>query len=393
MPVLPLTGNYAVAYAVKLARVQVIAAYPITPQTAIVEKLSEMVESGELDADVIRVESEHSALAAVYGAALAGARVFTATSSHGLLYMHEVLWWVAGSRVPVVMAVVTRAIGVPWNIHTDHCDIMGQRDTGWLIAMAENNQEVLDLTLIAFRLTEDERIQLPMIVGLDGFILSHTTEPVDVPEQELVDGWLPGRRQVYRIEPGCGLSVGSISGDEEYELLRIDMQKAMERAKTVAREVGREYGKITGRYYDKLVDCYKCEDADVVLVGMGAWMGDAKVAADMLRSEGIRVGVAKLWYVRPFPREELREICGSKKLVMVFDRGLSLGHAGHLFLEVASALEAKPSMVGVVAGVGGVDMQPEDFVNIVRRYVGEVEEKGRVYKHLVWYHRGAFHEF
>ncbi len=271
MPRLVLTGNHAVAYAVKLARVKVVAAYPITPQTAIVEKLAEMIDSGEMDAVMIRVESEHSALAATYGAAAAGVRAFTATSSHGLLYMHEVLWWVAASRVPMVMAVVMRAIGPPWNIHVDHHDIMDQRDTGWLIAVAENNQEALDLTLQAFRVSEDERVYLPAIVGLDGFILSHTTEPVDVPEQSVIDAWLPPRRQPYTVEPGAKLSMGNIFPDEMFEEMRMSMQEAMVNAITAIREAGREYGKLTGRYYDKLVDCYRCEDADYVGVVVGSW--------------------------------------------------------------------------------------------------------------------------
>jgi len=278
-----LTGNYAVAYAVKLARVNVVSAYPITPQTTIVEKLSEMIEKGELNAKMIRVESEHSALAAVYGAASAGARAFTATSSHGLLYMHEVVWWVAGSRIPLVMAVVTRAIGPPWNIHVDHQDVMDQRDTGWLIAVAQENQEVFDLTLQAFRISEDPRVYLPMIVALDGFILSHTTAPVDVPEQELVDSWLPPRRQPYVIAPETNVVMGNIAPDDEYFMMRYSIQEAMEAAKRVAEEVDLEYGKVFGRRYGGLIDCYKCNDADYLVVITGSWSGEAKLAVDRLR--------------------------------------------------------------------------------------------------------------
>lgn len=393
MPRLALTGNYAVAYAVKMARVKVVAAYPITPQTTIVEKLAEFIDGGEMDAVMIRVESEHSALAATYGAAAGGVRAFTATSSHGLLYMHEVLWWVAASRIPVVMAVVARAIGPPWNIHVDHNDVLDQRDTGWLIAVAENNQEAFDLTLQAFRISEDERVFLPMIVGLDGFILSHTVEPVDMPEQREVDEWLPPRRQPYVIEPGNPISMGNIFPDEVFEEMRMSMQEAMMDAYKVVREVGREYGKLTGRYYDEMVECYKCGDADYVVVGMGSWMGDAKIAADMLREEGIRVGVARLRYVRPFPVDELREKVGGRKLVMVFDRGISMGHAGQLFLEVSSTLDPRPSMVGVVAGVGGVDIAPEDFAAAVKKLVAEYEEKGRLYRRLTWLHKGVFYDY
>ncbi len=393
MPRLALTGNYAVAYAVKMARVKVIAAYPITPQTTIVEKLAEFVDSGEMDAIMIRVESEHSALAATYGAAIGGARAFTATSSHGLLYMHEVLWWVAASRVPVVMAVVARAIGPPWNIHVDHHDVMDQRDTGWLIAMAENNQEAFDLTLQAFRITEDERVYLPMIVGLDGFILSHTVEPVSMPEQREVDRWLPPRKQPYVIEPGNPVSMGNIFPDEVFEEMRMSMQEAMMNAYKVVKEVGREYGKLTGRYYDEMIECYKCSDADYIVAGMGSWMGDAKIAADMLRNEGIRIGVARFRYVRPFPAGEVKDKLGGKKLVIVFDRGVSTGHVGPLFMEVSSTLDPRPSMAGVVAGVGGVDIAPEDFANIIRSLVSEYEERGYLYKRLVWYHLGSFYTY
>jgi pyruvate ferredoxin oxidoreductase alpha subunit len=388
MPRLVVTGNHAVAYAVKLARVKVIAAYPITPQTAIVEKLAEMVDSGEMDAVMIRVESEHSALAATYGAAAAGVRAFTATSSHGLLYMHEVLWWVAASRIPLVMAVVARAIGPPWNIHVDHHDILDQRDTGWIISVAENNQEAFDLVLQAFRISEDERIFLPVIVGLDGFILSHTAEPVDMPSQSEVDSWLPPRRQPYVIEPGAGISMGNIFSDEMFEEMRMSMQEAMLNALKVIVEVGREYGKLTGRYYDSLVDCYRCEDADYVIVGIGSWMGDAKVAADKLRGQGIRVGVARLRYLRPLPVNELQEKLSGKKLVIVFDRAISMGSMGQLFSEVSAALDPRPSMAGIVAGIGGVEVTAEDIADIVAKLVSKYEETGHLYERLLWYHAG-----
>ncbi len=391
MVVYTLTGNHAVAYAVKAARVQVIAAYPITPQTTIVEKLAEMIERGELDAEMIRVESEHSALAAVYGAALMGARVFTATASHGLLYMHEVLWWVAGSRIPIVMAIATRAIGPPWNIHTDHNDILDQRDTGWIIAMAENNQEVFDLTLLAFRISEDIRVQLPVMVGLDGFVLTHTTEPVDVPDQSVIDSWLPARRQLYTIEPGKPLSIGNPVDDEVYEEMRMDIQRAMLNALKVIEEAGSEYERLTGRRYG-LVECYKCSDADIIAIGIGAWMGDLKVAINKLREEGIKIGLAKLWFVRPYPCNVIRDITNGKKLVIVFDRSISLGNCGQLFMDTSACINTKTSMVGVVAGIGGVDVSVEDFLNIVKSIVREFESEGWIYKPLLWYHSGRLYD-
>lgn len=386
MPVLTLTGNYAVAHAVKLARVKVIAAYPITPQTTIVEKLSEMVEKGELDAKMIRVESEHSALAAVYGAASAGARAFTATASHGLLYMHEVLWWAAGSRIPLVMAVVTRAIGPPWNIHVDHQDVMDQRDTGWIIAVAQENQEVLDLTLQAFRISEDPRVYLPVIVALDGFILSHTTAPVDVPEQREVDEWLPPRRQPYVIAPETRIVMGNIAPDEEYYMMRLSMQKAMEEAKRVAEEVDAEYGKVFGRSYGGLVECHRCEDADYYVVITGSWAGDAKEAAERIREQaGVRVGVARVRYIRPWPHERLREILGNAKGVIVFDRAVSFGAKGQLFTDTAVSLyDYKVSMRGVIAGLGGVDVPAEDMIPVIMDFVEKVEEQGFVYEPSYW---------
>jgi len=388
---IPLRGNEAVAYAVKLARVGVVAAYPITPQTIIVEKIDELIARGEMDADMIHVESEHSALAATYGAAVGGVRAFTATASHGLAYMYEMLWWAAASRVPIVMAVVTRAIGPPWNIHVEHADIMSTRDTGWLVSMAENNQEALDLTLIMFRVTEDPRVYLPGIVGLDGFILSHTVEPVEVPSQELVDEFLPPRRQPYTIEPGNPIAMGNIMPDEVFEKHRMDMHHSSRAAREAIVEAGREYGRLTGRDYSSLIDCYRCSDADHLIVGVGSWMGDAKIAVDKLREKGLRFGAARLRWLRPFPWEELREAAMGKELVVVLDRSLSLGHAGPLFLEVSSALEARPSMVGVAAGVGGVDISYEDIARIAEEAHRLHEEHGRVYVPLLWYHLGEFY--
>ncbi|MEB2836146.1 MAG: pyruvate ferredoxin oxidoreductase [Desulfurococcales archaeon] len=389
-----LTGNYAVAYAVKLARVQVISAYPITPQTTIVEKLSEMVDTGELKAKMVRVESEHAALATVFGAASAGARAFTATASHGLLYMHEVVWWAAASRIPLVMAVVARAIGPPWNIHVDHQDIFDQRDTGWIISVAQENQEVLDLTLQAFRISEDPRVYLPMMVGLDGFILSHTMAPVDVPDQEEVDDWLPPRRQPYYIAPETGVVMGNIVPDDDYYMLRYSMQKAMEQAKKVIEEVDREYGKRFGRSYGGLVECTLCDDADYYIVITGSWAGEAKEAARKLREEGYRVGVARIRFIRPWPGEMVRELAARAKGLVVFDRAISFGSKGPLFLDVAATAYGLTSMRGVIGGLGGSDVTADDIAGVVRDFVGEVEEKGSVYEPLYWLfpakYRGKF---
>jgi len=379
-----LTGNHAVAEAAKLARVKVVAAYPITPQTTIVERLAEMIEKGELEAKMIRVESEHSAMAATLGAAAAGARAFTATSSHGLLYMHEVLWWTAGARIPVVMAVVARAIGPPWNIHVEHSDVMDQRDTGWIISIAQENQEAFDLTLQAFRISEDPRVYLPMIVSLDGFILSHTVAPVDVPPQEDIDAWLPPRRQPYTITPESNVVMGNIANDEEYYMMRFSIQTAMQAAKKVIDEVDGEFGKAFGRRYGGLVECYLCDDADYVMLLTGSWAGDAKKAAEQLREEGIRAGVARVRFIRPWPEEFIRERLVNVKGVIVFDRSISFGSYGQLFTDTAATLYGQTSLRGVIAGLGGVDVKPEDFASEVRDFVSKVEEHGRVYEPRRW---------
>ncbi|MEM4935614.1 MAG: pyruvate ferredoxin oxidoreductase, partial [Sulfolobales archaeon] len=370
---LTLTGNYCVAYAVKLSRVKVVSAYPITPQTTIVEKISELVDLGGADIKMIRVESEHSALAAVYGAATAGVRAFTATSSHGLLYMHEMVWWVAQARVPLVMAVVTRTIGPPWNIWTDHHDIMGQRDTGWLIMMAENNQEVFDETIKLFKITEDPEVYLPGIVGLDAFILSHTVEPVDIPDQELVDSFLPERRQPYVIKSGEALIMGNIPSDLlTNSRMRWDIHLSLRRAERVIDRVDAEWGKLTGRYYGGLTECYKCEDADYLFVGIGAWVSDMRLAVDRLRAAGMRFGVLKIRYVRPFPYLRVLDSVRGKKGVLVFDRSVSAGSAGPLFLDLVSHVypyRLSIPIKNVIAGLAGYEVNHEDFFKIGESFV------------------------
>lgn len=387
-----LTGNYAVAEAVKLARVKVIAAYPITPQTTIVEKLDEMIENGEIDSVMIRVESEHSALAAAYGAAIGGVRAFTATSSHGLLYMHEVLWWVAGSRIPVVMAVVTRTIGPPWNIWSEHSDILSQRDTGWLISMAENNQEALDLTIQMFKITEDERVFLPGIVGLDAFTLSHTAEPVDVPDQEVIDKWLPERKQPYVFEPGNLIAMGNLpSNIKSNALMRYDIWNSMERAKKVIKDVDSEYGKAVGRSYGGLTECYKCEKAKYIIVAMGAWCGDIKEAIDKLKYEGYDAGLIRIRFVRPFPSEELSNYLQGCKGVIVFDRAISFGSSGPLFLDVVTHTYlnnldlTKLCIKNYITGIAGYDVSYKDFIKLIKSTINEVEEMGFISKKIEWF--------
>ncbi len=389
MVIKPLTGNYAVAWAVKLARVKVVSAYPITPQTTIVEKISEFIESGDMSAKMIRVESEHSALAAVYGAASSGVRAFTATSSHGLMYMCEMLWWVAGARVPLVMAIVTRTIGAPWNIWSDHSDFLSQRDTGWLMMFAEHNQEVLDSVIQLFRITEDPRVCLPGMIALDAFILSHTTEPVDIPDQSLIDSFLPERKQPYVFRAGDPITMGNIpSSLKEQMRMRWDVHESLKATKKVIMEVDQEWSRLTGRSYGGLIECYRCSDARYFIIGAGAWVGDMREAVELLRSEGYDVGLIKLRYVRPFPAEELAEAVKGAKGVVVFDRAVSPGSAGPLYLDTVAHLAAQNVRVPIkntLAGIAGVDVTYEDIAGVVRSFVNEVESKGVVSKYVDWY--------
>ncbi len=382
MVVRVVTGNQAVAWAVKLAGVKVVAAYPITPQTVIVETISEFIENGEMDAKIIRVESEHSALAAVYGAALAGVRSFTATSSHGLFYMYEMVWWVAASRTPLVMAVVTRAIGPPWNIWDEHTDIMAQRDSGWIIGMAEDEQEAFDMTIMGFKISEDERVFLPYMVGLDGFILSHTSAPVDMPEEERVREFLGEYKCPYTMDPEYKITMGNIPRAEAFLEMRYDMWKSINEARKVIQEVESEYYNVSGRKYPGLVEKYKVDDADYVIVLMGAWAGDAKDAVDVLREQGYRVGVMRIRYIRPFP-EEVYDLVG-KKGVIVYDRSVSMGSYGPLFLDVAARVGGRTIVKNYLAGIGGVDYGYYEFIRDVKKFVEEIEEKGSVEQVVEW---------
>ncbi|GAB6946619.1 pyruvate ferredoxin oxidoreductase [Vulcanisaeta sp. JCM 16161] len=384
-----LVGDHAVAEAVKLARVNVVSAYPITPQTLIVERISEMIERGELKADYVRVESEFAALATVYGAAAGGARAFTATSSHGLFYMYEMLWWAAASRVPLVMAVVTRVVGPPWNIHDEHTDLLAIRDSGWIIGMAQNVQEAFDMTLTAFKISEDERVLLPVAVGLDGFILSHTAEPLDIPSQEDVDSWLPPRnpRIPYTIEPGGeAITMGNLPGNDVYHaLLKKYMDESMESAKKVIAEVYDEYAKLTGRRYGPLTECYRCSDAKYLAVSMGAWSGDIMNAVDRLRDEGYPIGLLRMRYIRPFPEEDIAGWVNGMKGIIVFDRDYSAGMGGVLASEVSGFVPSNISFEGVLAGIGGFDVSSDEFKMIMREFVDKVEREGLVRIRKYWY--------
>ena len=373
-----LSGNAAQAHAARLARVQVVSAYPITPQTSIVEKVADFVATGQLKAQYIQVESEHSALQVVVSASGLGARTYTATSSHGLLLMHELVHWASGARAPIVMGVINRAVGPPWNIGADHTDTMSQRDTGWIQFYAESNQEVMDTVLMAFRLAEHPDVRMPVMVTEDAFYLSHTLETVEVPEQEVVDAFLPPREPHAVLVPGTASRLGSFTGPDRYVDFRWEVAKAMERVPATLAVVEEEYRRATGRDHGGAVPTYRVDDADVVLITMGTSTTTARGVVDEMRAEGKKVGLAKLRLFRPFPNEEVRTLASSVDRIGVADRSYTFGPMGAAGTEVSAALYPSPhhpSLTGFYAGVGGRDVTP----HVVRRMYetllsGEVPE-------------------
>lgn len=370
-----LTGNHTAAYAAKLCRVEVVAAYPITPQTQIVEKISELIANGEMRAEFIKVESEHSAMAACIGASAAGARAFTATSSHGLALMHEMLHWAAGARLPIVMVNVNRAMGPPWNIWCDHNDSISQRDTGWMQIYCESNQEVMDSIIQAFKIAE--AVRLPAMVNLDGFYLSHTAEPVEIPDQELVDRFLPPYDPEDKLDPDRPFSYGAMAFPESYARMRWSIHLAMEKAKKLIPEVGREFGELFGREYD-IVEEYRCEGAETVLIAMSTLANTSKEVIDLMRGRGEAVGLLRVRWLRPFPKERVREVLRGVRRVCVIDRDISFGYEGALATEVKAAiygLDPRPEVYGFVMGIGGVDVPPERIEKALRSVVeGEADE-------------------
>lgn len=365
-----LTGNHSVAYAALLSNVEVISAYPITPQTQIVEKLAEFVETGQLKAKYVRVESEHSAMAVCIGASSAGARTFTATSSHGLLYMSEMVYWASAARLPIVMPVVCRTLGPPWNIWNEHTDFLLVRDYGWVQFFAESNQELLDTVVQAYRIAEDERVLLPVMVGLDAFTLSHISEPVDVPEMDLVKKFLPPRSNIpYVLDPSKPFTFGNLAYPSHHMALKFMHHTSMENVIKVVSEVDNEWNKIFGRSYG-ILDKFMFDDARVVILTIGSSAGDAKEAAKYLRKRGVDAGVLRLRLTNPFPAKEISNILSNVEAVAVVDRNLSPGNGGIILEKVRSSLYSsknKPFIKGYLAGLGGKDITVKDYVKIFEK--------------------------
>jgi pyruvate ferredoxin oxidoreductase alpha subunit len=381
-----LDGNHAAAEGARLSRVQVIAAYPITPQTPVTETLSEFVERGKLDAQYIAVESEHSALAVCTSASMVGARTFTATSAHGLAYMHEMLHWAAGARLPVVLACVNRAIGAPWNVQNDQQDSISQRDTGWIQIYARNNQEILDSIIQAYKIAES--VYVPVMVCYDGYVLSHTEMPVNVPSQEDVDRFLPRYKPHTILDPANPKNYNLVTLANPrtnaegvlchgYMELRYLLQEALQNSRQTIIKVGQEFGELFDRSYANMFWEDGLDDADVVIVAMGSLAMESILAADMLRNAGHKVGVLGLRVFRPFPKAAVARALEKSRLVVVFDKNISYGLEGATCSEIKSALygsSTRASIRNFIVGLGGRDVKAREMADAVTRSLLSMKE-------------------
>jgi pyruvate ferredoxin oxidoreductase alpha subunit len=362
--------SLAIAEAVRMANADVIAAYPITPQTHIVERIAELVANGDLDAEYIPVESEHSAMSACLGSAAIGARTFTATAGQGLELMHEVLYVASAMRLPIIMAVANRALSSPLNVWGDQSDMMAVRDTGWIQIICENGQEAFDLTLCAFRIAEDQRVLLPVMVHVDGFYLTHVVEPIEFPSQDEVNGYLPPLKYPLPLNPDKPVTMGAFAPPFIYTEAKKAQEVNIRTSKKVILEHWDEFGKAFGRYYHP-VEKYRTEGAQTLLLTLGSFGETAMTAVDKMRTEGKDVGLLKLRLWRPFPFEELNEAVGNAQTLIVVDRALSFGGpGGPAYSEIRSALYSKkirPNIVGFVAGLGGRDITVDEFAGMVKR--------------------------
>ncbi|MDH5375193.1 MAG: pyruvate ferredoxin oxidoreductase [Candidatus Bathyarchaeota archaeon] len=378
--VLALNGDEAVAYAAKQSDVDIVAAYPITPQTIIVEKFSEYVANGEVETEFVCTESEHSAMTACLAAATTGARAFTATASAGLALMHEMLFVTSGCRAPVVMAVANRALSAPINIHGDHSDTMAERDSGWIQIYAENAQEVYDSVVQAFRIAENPEVLLPVMVCLDGFTLSHTLENVNVLPDTVVEKFV-GTRQLpqvlthegktasFKLDPENPMTVGSIALQNYYFEFKRQQEEAMRNALNVIKQVHDEYAQVSDRSYgDALVESYCVDDAEIAIICLGSTAGTVKTVVDKLRAEDVKAGLLRIRTFRPLPVKEIIKALGTVKALAVMDRAISFGgNGGPVYHEVRHVLysaDKHPYVVNYIYGLGGRDTSPEQIRKI-----------------------------
>ncbi len=363
-------GCRAIAETVTLCRPQVISAYPITPQTVIVEELAQIVADGALKTEFVNVEGEHSAASTVLGASATGVRVFTATSSQGLLLMAEVVFNIAGMRLPVVMVNANRSVSAPLNIWNDHQDSMTVRDSGWVQLYAENNQEACDLILQAYKIAEDHRVMLPVMVCVDGFLLPHAFEVVDLPSQEEVDAFLPPFDPVYRLDPANPLTLGAYAEPDKYMETRYMLQKTLEATVPIIEETARDFSRSFGRNACGLFDGYRLDDASTVVVLLGSMAGTAKEAVDELRDKGQKVGLLRLISYRPLPAEALYGALKNAETLVVLEKAISLGSGGPLATELKAVFQGRPAsprIDGFIIGLGGRDVTIGNVTDAVHK--------------------------
>jgi pyruvate/2-oxoacid:ferredoxin oxidoreductase alpha subunit len=371
-----LQGNYAVAEAVRLARVQFVAAYPITPQTPIYERLSDYEQEGKLAGLMMRTESEHSAMAACISAALTGVRTFTATASQGIALMHEMLHFASGNRVPVVMCNVNRVVAMPWAFGSDQSDSLAQRDTGWIQFYCEDAQEAVDTVLLAYKIAE--QVFFPVMVCIDGFFTSHFLEPIELPTQEEVDTFLPAPNIPTRFDVKNPAYVGNVVSPEAYMLFRQRSFDDMDKTSPVIKQVNEEYKQITGRGYDE-IEAVNTEGAEIVLVTSGAMTSTARVAMQSLRGRGIKAGILKMKAFRPFPTDEVQAVLKDVPKVVVLDRNISIGKEGIWCQEIKAALyplDRHPMITNYIAGICGADVSPEMIQDMVAGALNRKEPAG-----------------
>ena len=368
----------AVAEAVGQCDIDMAAVYPITPQSHIAEHLSDLVADGKINAEFVTVESEHSAMSAVIGASGTGARVYTATSSQGLMLMHELLPIASGMRLPIVMGIANRAVSGPLNILNDHSDIMPQRDSGWISLFVENGQEAVDLSIQAFKIAEHKDVNLPVCVNIDGFQLTHMVEPLELPDQDLVNKFLPTRVPYATLHPSKPVTMGAFAMSDYFTEMQKAKDEALKNSKKVILEVWDEWAKIFGRSY-KPVETYKAEDAEILMLTMGSMGETAEMAIDALRAKGVSAGLIKLRLWRPFPFEEITAALKNAKKFIVTDRAVSFGGpGGPVFSEIKSALYSgvhHPAIYNYIIGLGGRDVTVKDFIGMFERVIPYSAEK------------------
>ncbi|MCI8331503.1 MAG: pyruvate ferredoxin oxidoreductase [Clostridiales bacterium] len=359
-----LSGNDAFAEGIRLAKPQVISAYPITPQTIVVERLSEMVEQGLLPAEFIHVESEHSALSCAMGACAVGARAFTATSSQGLLYMAECLPYAAGGRFPIVMMNANRSTALPWNIYGDQRDSISQLDCGWIQSYAENAQEALDFALMSYYIAEHKEVSTPFMVNLDGFVLTHTYEVVEVPSEEQANAFLPAYETENKLDLQHPRNLCFSAGPEHNLLFKYKEHQGLLKVQSVVQEAEEKFARIFGRSYTGLTESYCTEDADYLLITLGSIAGLVKERVDRLRARGEKVGLLRIRYLRPFPNAEIAEAVKRVKSIAVLEKDVSFGNEGTVYTNVNSALQKAGISIpssNYIGGLGGKNIAAEEI--------------------------------